>query len=150
MWDTTNKITDLKRKVDELRKEQGQIRIELRELIGDPSPVNRLKLAGKYDSLGTEISSLKTKIVESERLAASVKEAESFRDDWLEMLHKDREYLAGIANIRGKLSASDGAIRVDETGKEQNFLMERMRLRMLYYMATKYTLKPPLKPPLKP
>lgn len=71
-------------------------------------------------------------------------EAISFRDVWLKILHEDRDLLAKASDQVGKLRKRDGAIRIDQaSGNEQNFLMERMRLQTLHYMATKRSSPPP-------
>ena len=79
----------------------------------------------------------KRKVNALKREIAAIK---SFRDDWLPILHKDRRYLDRVSGVEERLRKTDGGIRVTSDGKEQNFLMERMRLRMLYYMATKHSL----------
>jgi hypothetical protein len=65
-------------------------------------------------------------------------EVKGFRDYWLQNLHEDRDLLTKVSNQAERLREIDGAIRLDDpSGTEQNFLMERVRLRTLYFMATR-------------
>lgn len=98
-------------------------------LVGKSSPSTKIKeIIQEFDE----------KVVLKIKKRKRKKEAESFRDVWIKILHEDRVFLSRVSNQLKNLRSIDGAIRLDQFyQKEQNFLADRMRLRVLYYMATK-------------
>ncbi len=70
---------------------------------------------------------------------------EGFRDEWLPKLQSDHELLARISLEIGQFQSGNRAIserEVNGSVKKQNFTHDQMRMTLLYYMATKRSLKP--------
>ncbi len=79
-------------------------------------------------------------LVERSQLWKEIAEIEGFAREWLHKLQNDTEFLARVGSPLAKLEQADGSIisrDLDGEMKSQNFLINRMKLRVLYYMATK-------------
>ncbi|SCA58346.1 hypothetical protein AB751O23_AA_00150 [Chlamydiales bacterium SCGC AB-751-O23] len=99
--------------------------------------LQELKTKTKKKGIVKKKTESKPKDKKEEEIKKQIQELTSFRNLWLKVLHEDRELLSRVSNQTGTLRENDGAIRLNESGKEENFLIQRMRLRVLYYMATK-------------
>lgn len=59
----------------------------------------------------------------------------SFSKDWLPLLHNNRDYLDYVSKNKMKLQGSIGGLREEKPGQTRNFYLDRLRMKLLYYMA---------------